>query len=203
VSTTPALTHPRVADSSHSTSPRLEPIELPPSRFAAFAYRRAAHQLGAVPTPLKVTYARKPVLLLALQLMDRIATKHLTLDPQLRLLVQNHVSALSGAAFCIDLRRSMAVRVGISAERLEGLTTHRTSPLFTPAERAALTYVEAVVNRTVDDDVFADVRAHFTDTQLVELTWLAAHETYHNLTNRALDIGSDGLESKEGVGPRG
>ncbi|HUE15825.1 MAG TPA: hypothetical protein VMR25_16770, partial [Planctomycetaceae bacterium] len=61
-------------------------------------------------------------------------------------------------------------------------------------ERAALAYVEEVSQtKTASDATFEELRRHFSDQQLVEITLLNAFENFYNLVNRPLGIESDGL----------
>ena len=121
---------------------RLQPIERPRGLFTRLAYRIARRQFGKVITPLKVIYARKPVLAFAAQVITWIAESGLTLDPDLRLLVTMHVARLNGCAFCQDLNLARAMQERIGLERFTALPDHRTSDLFTERERVALTFAE-------------------------------------------------------------
>ena len=69
------------------------------------------------------------------------------------------------------------------------------NPLFTPRERVALRYAEEMTQTSVDvpDDVFEELRRHFDDRQIVELTAEIALENLRARFNRALMIGSDDL----------
>jgi alkylhydroperoxidase family enzyme len=71
------------------------------------------------------------------------------------------------------LRRYVPPRVPPKAERLYLLDAWREAPVYTPRERAALGWAEAVtlVSQThVPDDVFAEARKHFEEAELVNLT---------------------------------
>ena len=68
------------------------------------------------------------------------------------------------------------------------------SDLFSLAERAALALSEAmtVTPADISDDLFADVRAHYSDEQIVELTATIALENYRARINRVFLIESEG-----------
>lgn len=71
---------------------------------------------------------------------------------------------------------------------------YRTSPLFSDRERAALAYVEeATRHKRVSDATFEELRKHFSEREIVEITWLNALENYYNLLNVTLEIESDGF----------
>jgi alkylhydroperoxidase family enzyme len=172
---------------------RLTAIENPSHPMLRLAYKRFERQFGKVATPLKVIYARKPRLLPLLMLIDRTADRGISLEPELKLLVFNFVDAQNGCSFCHDYRQAQAVQRQMGMERFAALSGFRTSEVFTGREKAALAYAEAAVEGAVGDSTFQDLQDHFTDTEIVELTWLVAVETYYNLMKRALDISSDGL----------
>ncbi len=49
---------------------------------------------------------------------------------------------------------------------------YQTSPLFSARERAALAYVkEATRHKHVSDATFEELRTHFNDREIVEITW--------------------------------
>jgi AhpD family alkylhydroperoxidase len=173
---------------------RLEPIEHPRSPLLRLAYRLSARQFGKVIAPLKVIYARKPRLLLLAAQIGRTMEKGLSLDPALRLLVQVQAARLNGCAFCEDLALAHAAQRKVGLERFRALDDFRASPLFSEREKAALAFAgEATRDRHVRDETWAEVRAHFTGTEIVELTWVNAAENYFNLQAHTLGLGSDEL----------
>ncbi len=68
------------------------------------------------------------------------------------------------------------------------------SDLFSPAERAALAVAEAmtVTPADISDELFADLRAHYSEEQIVELTATIALENYRARINRVFLIKSEG-----------
>lgn len=87
------------------------------------------------------------------------------------------------------------MREGASDEKIAQVVQAATSPLFSAPERAALAYAEAmtVTGRGVDDALFARVRAHFSEAQLVELTAAVALENFRSKFNTALGIAAQGF----------
>lgn len=89
-------------------------------------------------------------------------------------MVKLRASQINGCAYCIDMHWKDARAVGESEQRLYGLDAWRDAPYYTDRERAALEWTEAVTNITdghVPDSVFEAVRGHFTEKELVDLTW--------------------------------
>ena len=99
------------------------------------------------------------------------------LEPSLLDLTKIRASQLNGCAFCIHMHTREARAKGESEERLYLLDAWRESPLYSERERAALAWTEAVtlVSQThVPDDVFEEVRRHFSEEELVKLTLAVA-----------------------------
>ena len=69
---------------------------------------------------------------------------------------------------------------------------------FPPAEVALLRMADAVSDTpsNVSDELYAELRQHFTEDQLIELAAAAAQENFRARYNRVFDVGSDGLYRK-------
>jgi AhpD family alkylhydroperoxidase len=111
-----------------------------------------------------------------------IATSGLEL-PLLEL-VKTRASQLNGCAYCIDMHTKDARLGGETEQRLYALSAWRETPFFTPRERAALAWTEALTNIQqghASDEVYEEVRPAFTEEELVSLTLAIAQI---NLWNR-------------------
>ena len=92
-------------------------------------------------------------------------------------LVKLRASQINGCAYCIDMHWHEARASGESEQRLYGLLTWEEAGAYTPAERAALAWTEAVtdISRThAPDAVYAALGAHYSEREIVDLTWLIA-----------------------------
>ena len=80
-------------------------------------------------------------------------------------------------------------------ERVAALADWRDNALFTPAEQAALDYAEriTVTGQKVDDELFARVKQHYTEPQIVALTAAIALENFRSKFNPALGIEGQGF----------
>jgi AhpD family alkylhydroperoxidase len=173
---------------------RLDPIDRPPTLLARVAAVMMRRQLGKVITPARVIYNRVPRMYNVSWQLVRLQRDGLELDASLRLLVQSWVAMVNRCTFCVDIAKSEAVREHLGLEKFEALPEWRTSPLFSDRERAALAYVEeATRNKKVADETFDALRKHFSERQIVELTFMNALENFYNLLNLPLGIEDDGL----------
>jgi len=84
---------------------------------------------------------------------------------------------------------------GIPEDKLAAVDRYAEHPGFTPRERAALAWAEMVTisPNDISDEQFADLRRHFSDREIVELTVQAAFENFRARVNRALRIEDDGF----------
>lgn len=76
------------------------------------------------------------------------------------------------------------------AAKVSELSAWRDSLLFSDAERVALEYAERITytDQAVDDAIFARLKQHFTEAQIVELSAAIAFENYRSKLNPALGI---------------
>ena len=79
--------------------------------------------------------------------------------------------------------------------KLLEVTTWRDSRLFTEAERVALDYAErmTITGERVDDALFARLRLHYGEAQIVELTAAIAFENFRSKFNPPLGIEAQGF----------
>ena len=97
------------------------------------------------------------------------------LETSLIELVKMRASQINGCAFCLDIHSRAARRAGESEQRLYLLDAWEECALYTPRERAALGWTEAVTRiaeTKAPDAAYEAARAQFTDKELVDLTTL-------------------------------
>ena len=81
------------------------------------------------------------------------------------------------------------------AEKLCEVLAWRDSKLFSPMERVALEYAERITTtgQKVDDTLFSELKKHFTEAQIVELTAAIAMENFRSKFNPPLGIEAQGF----------
>ncbi|MVO99037.1 carboxymuconolactone decarboxylase family protein [Paenibacillus lutrae] len=98
--------------------------------------------------------------------------KSTSLNPELKELIKIRASQINGCAFCLDMHTKAARKLGETEQRLYTLSAWRETPFFTPEERAALAFTEAVTLVTeghVPDDVYQQVRVYYDEVQTFEI----------------------------------
>ena len=93
----------------------------------------------------------------------------------------------------------MGSELGLTEEKILALADYATSPLYTDAERIALTYADSmtITGREVTDELFARLGEFYTDDAIVELTAVIAWENSSSKFNRALRVPSQKLWKRE------
>jgi len=86
---------------------------------------------------------------------------------------------------------------GISDDEIAAIREGRFGD-FSPAEVALLRMADALADTPskVSDELYAELRQHFTEDQLIELAAAAAQGNFRARYNRVFDVGSDGLYRK-------
>jgi AhpD family alkylhydroperoxidase len=100
--------------------------------------------------------------------VDKCGLEHALLE-----LVKMRASQINGCAFCLKMHSSDARKAGESEERLYLLDAWEEAPVYSPRERAALAWTEALTRITqghAPDAVYAEARRHFSEAELVNLT---------------------------------
>jgi 4-carboxymuconolactone decarboxylase len=112
------------------------------------------------------------------------------LPPRLREIAIVRIASAVKYAYALQQHvPGIAVPDGVSLEECEALKDWRASKFFSEAERAALAYVDAMIAAPeVPDAIFAAVRKHYSEREVVELTILAGTYIMHNRVTTALKI---------------
>ncbi len=144
--------------------------------------------------PLEM-YAHAPGLLAGVGVLEQATAELNSVDLRLKALAELKAATLTHCEYCIDLGSQIARQWGLSDEELLALPAYRTSPLFNDVEKLVLDYALGMSRTPVDvsDGLFAELRKHFNDAQIVELTHVIALENMRGRFNLALGIGSAGF----------
>lgn len=172
---------------------KLTPITSPRSILLKIAYAISKWTFGKVLSPLQVIYARStPIFMAANKIIS--TRKKLSLEPETQLLIGNFVSHLNNCPFCSNVNEYMALKGKVEWQKIIELMNFRTSDRFTSREKALLSYLEEVtLTKTATEECFNELKKHFTDKEIVEITWLNAVENFFNLQAKPLGLSSDEL----------
>ncbi len=106
------------------------------------------------------------------------AKSHITsIDENLHALIELRVSQINGCVYCVDLHSTQARAVGETQQRLDCLPVWQDCSFFDESKRAAFAWAEAVTLISEDgapQALFDDLKNHFSDEQIVDLTLIIA-----------------------------
>lgn len=87
--------------------------------------------------------------------------------------------------------------MGLSDEEIDAIRSGNYE-LFAPADAALLRMADALADTpaNVAEELYAELRRHFSEEQMIELAAAAAQENYRARANRLFDVGSDHLYRK-------
>ena len=150
-------------------------------------------QTGSGLEPMEI-WAYRPKMMIGMGKFNQAVRKGKSVDERLKNLVELKGAQLIGCEFCVDLGSQICRNSGLSDDELLALPRYRQSDLFTEREKLALDYTVAVMRTPVEvtDELFAQMKEHFSNEQLVEIT---AHLMVVSLDrfNAAFGIGSAGF----------
>lgn len=99
------------------------------------------------------------------------------LEPTLLELVKLRASQINGCGFCVDMHAADARKGGETERRLHAVAVWRETPFFTPRERAALAWTEALTRLAQQPDLerdYAALKEQFGDKEMVDLSLAVA-----------------------------
>jgi AhpD family alkylhydroperoxidase len=125
-----------------------------------------------------------------------------SIPQRLRRLIETRVSQINGCSYCVATHWQQCLDLGEEAARMESLATWRNSLRFTEAERAALAWAESITliaERRAPDPEYAQIQAHFSDVETIDVTFVALSM---NAWNRlAIAFGREAGASSENAIP--
>ncbi|MCP5073468.1 MAG: carboxymuconolactone decarboxylase family protein [Rhodobacteraceae bacterium] len=163
--------------------------------FIRLFFAKQKRTYGAVLDPGLLWARSKWVFTTVALLYGALNRKSSPLDPALRSMVTVRISQINHCAFCVDVNGATLEKRKVDEEKILALQGWRHSTLFTPIERAALEYAEAVTytDGDITKAILTALRAHFDDDAIVELTGLIAFQNMSSKFNAALDIPPQGF----------
>jgi alkylhydroperoxidase family enzyme len=120
------------------------------------------------------------------------------LNPQLRELGQTRAGYTRGSQFVYSQHCKSCRSVGLPEEKIQAIAHWSVSDQFSDLERAVLAYTDALVleGGRVADAVFDVLRAHLSDEEILELTYVTALYEMHAVMSRALRLEYDDVDER-------
>jgi len=184
--------------------PHLDPLpwEANPQFRDRFEHYQATR--GFVPNSI-LTMQRRPAIAQAFMDLNKAVLYEGIVSEELKMLVSLVTSQASGCRYCQAHMTNLASIYKASDEKIRAVWEFETSPLFSAAERAALRlgYHAALVPNEASSSDFDELKAHFDESQIVEIVATIALFGYLNRWNdtmatalepRAVEVATRALE---------
>jgi len=168
--------------------PLVEPLPADHDADVAELARFFNETLGFPPNSV-LTMQRRPAIAKAFIALNKAVMENTgrVTSEQKRLI--GYVASLSaGCRYCQAHTARAAERYGASDERLAEIWNYERSALFTPAEKAAFAFAQAAssIPNAVDEKIAAQLKAHWTDDEIVEILGVVALFGYLNRWNDSM-----------------
>ena len=164
--------------------PHLDPLPWEANPQFRDRFEHYQNTRGFVPNSI-LTMQRRPAIAQAFMDLNKAVLYEGTVAEELKMLVSLVTSQASGCRYCQAHMTNLASIYEASDEKIRAVWEFETSPLFSPAERAALRlgYHAALVPNEATNDDFDELRKHFDDGQIVEIVATIALFGYLNRWN--------------------
>jgi AhpD family alkylhydroperoxidase len=175
--------------------PRLQPAEPHGlDLFRRLTFRSAKRTYRRPMEPIRVL-AHHRKLLFGYGMVAMSSERSSAVDRELKHLAMLRAAQLTGCEWCLDFGSYLAQRSGCPEAKLRELASWRESAQFDELERLVLEYAEAMTRTpvAVTDELFAQLREHFDERQMVELTMAIALENLYGRSNWAFGLEGEGF----------
>ncbi len=164
--------------------------------YGALVKRMSRKMFGEVPEPVGVTWHNRRVLNFSFG-VGRRAQKWDRCDENLKSFAHMATASLIGCSFCLDFGYFHAHNKGLDVNKAREVPRWRVSGAFTPLERDAMEYAEAMTLTppTVTDELSARLLKALGPAALVELTAFIALANFMARSNVAMGIESQGFSA--------
>ncbi len=164
--------------------PHLDPLPWEASPQFRERFEHYQNTRGFVPNSI-LTMQRRPAIAQAFMDLNRAVLYEGTVAEELKMLVSLITSQASGCRYCQAHMTNLASIYQASDEKIRAVWDFETSPLFSPAERAALrlAYHASLVPNEATSNDFNELKKYFDDGQIVEIVATTALFGYLNRWN--------------------
>ena len=163
----------------------LPPSSSPELDGAFDVYRKA---LGFVPNSVLIMQRRPKMVIALAQLAASIWDPDSTVPTSFKRLLAFMASKAHGCQYCMAHTAGGALRLGVDQAKLDQIWTYNTSELYSPSERVALDFALAAgaTPNDVNDALFARMREHWSDDDIVEITGVISLFGFMNRWNDSM-----------------
>src|SRR5438034_9104874 len=175
----------RAMDQRTTPLARIKPLPADHSPELKEQFEAMRKNLGFIPNSILIMQ-RKPKLAKALaQMTAAVWDPEGEVDRGFKRIIAHVARRAAGCQYCMAHTAGGALHFGVEDKKLAAVWEYQTSPLFSAAERATLDFAIAAasVPNGVTDDMFAELRKHWSESQIVEIVGVIATFGFLNRWN--------------------
>ena len=166
-------------------APRLAP--LPPETTPALSdeFEAMSARMGFIPNSVLIMQRNPELVRAFVQMAGAIWDPQGSVDLKLKRLISHVASRAAGCRYCMAHTAHGAERLGVEQAKIDAVWDYQSSPLFSAAERAALDLAVAAGSapNAVTDEMFLELRRHWSEEQVVEIVAVIAMFGFLNRWN--------------------
>lgn len=153
------------------------------------AFERMKKKRGKV-TNIYKALAHKPEILKTIGPFVAAVQKPDEIDQKLKERIILRVSKLNSSDYCCHAHEQISTKMGFTRQEIDEILEDPENAEISERQKAALRYAEALTLRPADipDEIFRELKKYFTESQIVEITALAALYNMINRFNEALKL---------------
>ena len=120
------------------------------------------------------------------------------ISPKLRELGQIRAGWARGSQFVFSQHCKAARDVGLSEAQVQAIPHWPIADVWSPVERAVLAYTDCLVlmGGRVPEEIFTALKAHLSDEEILELTYITTTYEMHATMSRALRLEYDDVDER-------
>jgi alkylhydroperoxidase family enzyme len=120
------------------------------------------------------------------------------LDPQLRELGQTRAGWARASQFVYSQHCKASRGVGLTEDKIAAIPHWQVAECYSPVERAVLAYTDGMVIQggRVADGIFAALKTHLSDEEILELTYIVGMYDMHAVMTKALRLEYDDVDDR-------
>lgn len=144
--------------------------------------------LGFCPNSVKTMHHRPRIAYAFIEMNKAVMENRGRVTSALKRMIAYISSNVAGCRYCQAHAIRAAERYGAEKDQLENIWEYKTHPAFSDAERAALDFAFAAstIPNSVSDEVAENLRMHWDEGEIVEITGVVALFGYLNRWNDSM-----------------
>jgi len=173
---------------------RVTPVEAENDKTLQTVYKSLEKQYGTALNPLKVMAHQPQIMQGVMRLYGAVHQHNERLPEILKELLSLRIAQINGCrGYCVPMHTYMLRKLGCPEAKIENVGRHATSDLFDATEKLALEYADRITvpSTSISETFFHQLKDHFSEADLVELTALIGVLNFWTKVIDALEVPLD------------